>query len=124
MATGASGADARLPRPPETTPRPLGRLGIYEVVAVIGQGGFAQVFKALDPTLNRVVAIKVLAPQLATSAAARLRFAREARAAAAVGHEHVVAIHAVESRGLPYLVMQFVPGRRSKSGSTRPGRSR
>jgi serine/threonine-protein kinase len=58
------------------------------------------------------VALKVLAPELATKGAARARFAREARAAAAVVHEHVVAIHAVEeTRGLPYLVMSYVPGK-------------
>ena len=96
---------------PSDHPQALGRLGVYEVVAVIGRGGFAVVLKALDPTLNRTVAIKVLAPALASSATARLRFAREARAAAAVAHEHIVAIHAVDSaRGLPYIVMQYVPG--------------
>src|SRR5262249_59229598 len=59
----------------------------------------------------RYVAIKVLAPHLATSAAARARFAREARAAAAVVHENVVAIHAVsEANGLPYLIMPYVRG--------------
>jgi serine/threonine protein kinase/WD40 repeat protein len=89
----------------------LGRLDHYDVTEVIGCGGMGVVLKAFDPTLNRYVAIKVLAPQLATSAAARARFAREARAAAAVNHEHVVAIHAVsEWGGLPYLVMEYVPG--------------
>jgi serine/threonine-protein kinase len=58
------------------------------------------------------VAIKVLAPQLAASAAARNRFAREARAAAAVVHENVIAIHTVDSwNGLPYLVMPYIDGR-------------
>ena len=94
------------------TPGSLGRLGSYEVTELLGRGGFGVVMKAFDPTLGRVVAIKVLAPQLATSAAARSRFAREARAAAAVVHEHVVAIHAVDSwNNLPYLVMPFVAGR-------------
>src|SRR5262249_3623607 len=61
--------------------------------------------------LNRLVAIKVMAPQLAAVAAARRRFAREARAAAAVSHEHVVPIYAVdEFRGLPYLVMPLITG--------------
>jgi eukaryotic-like serine/threonine-protein kinase len=89
----------------------LGRLGPYEVTELLGSGGFGVVLKAFDPALGRVVAIKVLAPQLATSAAARTRFAREARAAAAVVHDHVVAIHAVDSwNNLPYLVMPFVAG--------------
>jgi serine/threonine protein kinase len=62
--------------------------------------------------LHRVVAIKVLAPALASSGAARQRFVREARAAAAVTHDNVIDIHAVEDDGaVPYLVMQFIDGR-------------
>jgi serine/threonine protein kinase len=69
------------------------------------------VFKAFDTELNRPVAIKVLAPYLAGNGAARKRFAREARAAAAVVHEHVVPIHNVESDGAaPFLVMHYVQG--------------
>ncbi len=67
--------------------------------------------KAFDPALKRWAAIKVLAPSLAGDPTARLRFAREAQAAAAVRHEHVVAIHAVsEINGLPYLVMEYLAG--------------
>jgi WD40 repeat protein/biopolymer transport protein ExbD len=96
---------------PSDRPGYLGRLGTYEVTEVIGRGGFGIVLKAFDPALHRFVAIKVLAPQLATSAAARKRFAREAQAAAAISHEHVVSIFAVdETKGLPYLVMAYVPG--------------
>src|SRR5215469_6289705 len=98
-------------RPP-SQPGALGRFGHYEVLAVIGRGGMGVVLKAFDPSLGRLVAIKVLAPQWATSPAARRRFAREAKAAAAVNHPNVVAIHAVDSaEGLPYLVMEYVPGR-------------
>jgi hypothetical protein len=89
----------------------LGKLDRYEVLEVIGRGAFGTVLKAFDPKLHRFVAIKVLAPQLAASAAARQRFAREAQAAAAVSHEHVVAIHAVEeTNGLPFLIMPYVAG--------------
>jgi serine/threonine protein kinase len=89
----------------------LGRLAHYDVTEVIGRGGMGIVLKAFDSALHRVVAIKVLAPQLATSAAARKRFLREARAAAAVTHDHIVTIHAVdEFNGIPYLVMQFISG--------------
>src|SRR5437763_10924412 len=96
---------------PPDSPDQLGRLGPYQVQGVVGRGGMGVVLKALDPGLHRVVAIKVLAPQWAASAHARRRFTREARAAAAVSHDHVVTIHAVEeTRGLPYLVMQYVPG--------------
>jgi hypothetical protein len=96
---------------PSDKPGSIGRLGYYEVREVVGRGGMGIVLRAFDETLHRVVAIKVMAPQLATSATARRRFTREARAAAAVTHDHVVTIHAVEDAGpLPYIVMQFVAG--------------
>ena len=96
---------------PPSHPEMLGRIGRYEVERLIGAGGMGVVFKAFDTELNRPVAVKVLAPYLAGSGAARKRFAREARAAAAVVHEHVVAIHNVETEGeAPFLVMQFVAG--------------
>jgi serine/threonine-protein kinase len=93
-------------------PDSLGRLGTYEIKKVLGLGGMGIVLKAFDGALNRNVAVKVLSTHLAASGAARQRFLREARAAAAVVHEHVVAVHAVdEAAGLPYLVMEYVPGR-------------
>jgi serine/threonine-protein kinase len=96
--------------PPEDEGQ-LGRLGPFLVTAVLGRGGMGIVLKAMDPNLNRPVAIKVLAPYFASSAAARRRFAREARAAAAVVHEHVVPIFSVDAwKGLPYLVMACVAG--------------
>jgi len=96
---------------PPDQPRQLGRLDHYAITAVVGRGGMGIVLKAFDSTLHRVVAIKVLAPQLATSSEARTRFLREARAAAAISHDHVVTIHAVdEANGMPYLVMQFIAG--------------
>jgi serine/threonine protein kinase len=96
---------------PANRPGLLGILGKYEVAEVIGQGGMGVVLKAFDPDLHRRVAIKVLSPALACSRTARRRFTREARAAAAVRHEHVVAVHGVhETEGLPYLVMEYVAG--------------
>jgi hypothetical protein len=69
------------------------------------------VFKGFDPHLRRVVAIKVMAPQLAINERARLRFSREARAVAAINHPNVVTIHAVsEHKDVPYLVMEYVAG--------------
>jgi WD40 repeat protein len=107
---------------PPGAPGQLGRLGHYEVLEVVGRGGFGVVFKAFDSRLHRVVAIKVLAPQLATSAAARRRFAREARAAAAVRNDHVVGIHFVEETGpLPYLVMEYVAGKSLQERIDRTG---
>src|SRR5438132_9132194 len=96
---------------PSENPNHLGRLGTYEVIEVIGRGGMGVVLKAFDSALHRFVAIKVLAPELASSATNRKRFSREARAAAAGSHERVVAVHAVdEAKGLPYLVMEYVRG--------------
>src|SRR5829696_5304123 len=107
---------------PPARPGALGRLGHYEVLEVAGRGGMGLVLRAFDEKLHRVVAIKVLAPLLAGSSAARQRFVREARAAAAVTHDHVVGIHAVEDDGpVPYLVMQFVEGRTLQQKLDRDG---
>ncbi len=96
------------PRHPEM----LGRLGRYDIESIIGRGGMGIVLKAHDSELNRPIAIKLLAPHISHVGAARERFAREGRAAAAVVHEHVVAIYNVEADGaLPFLIMQYVPGR-------------
>lgn len=87
----------------------LGRLDDIDILDVIGVGGMGIVLKGFQPELNRPVAVKVLAPHLATSGAARQRFAREAQAAAAIMHPNVMPILAVNSTGsLPYLVMPFV----------------
>jgi serine/threonine protein kinase len=96
---------------PTDDPAMLGRLGGYEVSGVVGAGGMGVVLKAIDPSLDRTVAIKVMAPHLAASGAARKRFAREAKAAAAVLHPNVIAIHSVsKDEALPYLVMPYVRG--------------
>jgi serine/threonine protein kinase len=132
-AGGESGMDTAGPTTVRTTPLPflqpsadpehLGRLGPYEVLGVIGHGGMGVVLKAFDPALRRTVAIKALGPQWATHAQARERFGREARAAAQVRHENVVAIHAVdEADGLPYLVMEYVPGVSLQQRLDRDGR--
>jgi serine/threonine protein kinase/WD40 repeat protein len=95
---------------PPTRTGSLGRLGHYEVLEVLGRGGFGIVFRAMDETLQRVVAVKVLSPLMAATSPARKRFLREARAYARVRHENVVQVHAVEEAPLPYLVMEFVAG--------------
>ena len=97
----------------------LGTIGPYEVLEVIGRGGMGLVLRAVDLKLNRVVAVKVLIPELAANPNARRRFLREAQAAAAISHPHVVTIHAVEEASdgsetekptPPYLVMECVVG--------------
>lgn len=91
---------------------PLGRLGQYQLLAVIGRGGMGVVFKALDERLQRIVAVKALGPQYAGNTLARLRFQREAKAAAAINHDHVVPIyHVDEANGIPYLVMPLIEGK-------------
>lgn len=89
----------------------MGRLGKYDVIELIGQGGMGVVLKGFDESLERHVAIKMLSRQLATSPTARRRFTREGRAVAAVNHPNVITIHAVEEQdGLPFLVMELVEG--------------
>ena len=89
----------------------LGRFARYEIMELLGRGGMGIVMRGFDTSLNRHSAIKVLAPELATCAAARKRFSREAKSAAAVVHPHVVPIQTVdEHNGLPYLVMPVVEG--------------
>ena len=79
--------------------------------ALLGQGGFAAVFRARDPFLERDVAIKVLDPSLAVDAALEEQFLHEARTIAAAEHPHIVPLYSAESSGgLLYLVMRLLPG--------------
>jgi len=88
----------------------LGSIGHYEITELVGSGGMGIVLKANDSRLNRVVAVKVLAPELAGNPTARRRFVREGQAAAAIAHPHIVTIFAVDEDRLPYLVMEYVDG--------------
>lgn len=97
---------------PPSQPDHLGKLDHYEILESVGRGAMGMVFRARDDRLQRIVAIKVMSPQLAASGTARRRFVREARAAAAVCHDHVVTIYSVEQGCTPpYLVMQFIGGK-------------
>ena len=98
---------------PATDPAYLGRLAQFDVMRILGRGGMGVVLEAFDSRLQRHVAVKVLDPDLAEDEVARQRFCREARAAASVTHENVIAVHQVEKsgdEGLPYLVMQLISG--------------
>jgi serine/threonine protein kinase len=89
----------------------IGTLGAYEVIAPVGRGGMGVVVQAHDPKLKRTVAIKILAPELAANAMAVKRFLREARAAAAVSHDHVVTIYAVDEDSRPPMIaMEYIDG--------------
>ena len=86
-------------------------LGRYRLVREVGRGGMGVVYEAVDETLKRTVAIKVL-PARSIDARSRERFLREAQAAAALNHPNIVALHDTgESAERPFLVMEFVPGR-------------
>ena len=86
-------------------------LGKYRIVAALGQGGMAVVLKAHDPSLEREVAIKVLARHLAADADARSRFVAEAKAVGKINHPNVIAIYEIcQDEPTPYLVMEYVPG--------------
>ncbi|MBX9584286.1 MAG: serine/threonine protein kinase [Gemmataceae bacterium] len=113
---------------PAAAPGALGTIGIFDIVSVIGRGGMGVVLRGRDPHLDRDVAVKVLDPQLANNQVAKQRFCREARAAAAVTHDNLVAVHQVDDddSGLPYLVMQLVVGesldqRLKRAGRMTPG---
>jgi serine/threonine protein kinase/WD40 repeat protein len=95
---------------PSDVPGSLGRLGHYEVQQVLGSGGFGTVLRAFDGKLQRTVAIKLIAPELAATSPARKRFLREAQACAAIRHENIVQIYNVEEQPFPYLVMEYIPG--------------
>jgi hypothetical protein len=96
---------------PAQAPDELGRLGSYRILKILGHGGMGVVFEAEDPQLRRKVALKAMLPALAASETARQRFLREAQAAAAVEHDHIVPIHQVgEDRGVPFIAMPFLRG--------------
>ena len=101
----------------------LGRIGDYRVLEVLGAGAMGIVFRAVDVALARPVAIKVMRPQLAASRDACLRFRREACAAAAFEHKHVVTIyHVGEDQGTPYFAMQLLEGESLRSRLMRLGK--
>ena len=83
----------------------------YEVVQHIGQGGMADVFRAVDTILNREVAIKILRADQSTDVVSILRFEREAQAATALAHPNIVEIYDVgDYKGHHYIVMEYVRG--------------
>lgn len=86
----------------------LGAFAGYDVLEIAGHGGMGVVLKARDRTLNRIVAIKVMFPTGSADESFSERFLDEARAVAAIHHDHVVTVHhAGMAKGLAYLVMPF-----------------
>ncbi|TMR25571.1 Stk1 family PASTA domain-containing Ser/Thr kinase [Nonomuraea turkmeniaca] len=97
-----------------TQPRLLG--GRYELDGVVGRGGMAEVYRARDIRLDRIVAIKTLRSDLARDHTFQARFRREAQSAASLNHPAVVAVYdtgedATDGTPVPYIVMEYVDGR-------------
>ena len=94
------------------TPEEMDRLiPDYTFLALIGQGGMGAVYKAVQKRLDRIVAVKVLPPELAKEAGFTQRFEREAKALARLSHPNLVAVHDFGLSGeWCYLVMEFVDG--------------
>jgi serine/threonine protein kinase len=107
---------------PAQQPDEIGRLGMYRVLRVLGAGGMGVVFHAEDIALQRPVALKAMLPALAATPANRERFLREARAAAAIEHDHIVTIHQVgEENGVPFMAMQLLRGESLEAHLQREG---
>jgi serine/threonine protein kinase/regulation of enolase protein 1 (concanavalin A-like superfamily) len=89
----------------------LGWLAHYRVLRLLGEGGMGIVFLAEDSLLSRHVALKVIRPEIADTAGIAQRFMREARATAAIQHEHIVTIYQVgQENGIPFLAMEYLKG--------------
>jgi serine/threonine-protein kinase len=87
------------------------QLGHYDIVSELGRGGMGVVYKGYEPSLNRYVAIKVLADSLAHDASVKERFLREARSMAALNDPHIIQIYFIgDDLGQTYFVMEFVDG--------------
>ncbi len=97
--------------PPSNDPRRYGRIGRYEVLSHLATGGICVVYKALDVDLGREVALKILPPDLAAKPVVLERFRREARHAAKLRHENIVAIYEFgEAAGTYFLALEFIEG--------------
>lgn len=87
-------------------------IGRYEIAEKLGEGGMGTVYKAYDPLLARVVAVKVISGQLDSQPEQRERFFREARAAAQLSHPNIITIYDLgEQDGKPFLAMEYLVGR-------------
>ncbi|HXX94064.1 MAG TPA: serine/threonine-protein kinase, partial [Planctomycetota bacterium] len=116
---------AELPAPGEKVLAPGATFGRYEIQDVLGRGGMGVVYRARQPDLDRIVALKVLSPRLSADRSFVERFGHEAKALARLNHPHIVTVHdsGVEA-GTPYLAMEYVEGeslrKRMAEGRLRP----
>jgi eukaryotic-like serine/threonine-protein kinase len=87
------------------------RVGPYQIISPLGSGGMGEVYRAKDPRLGRDVAVKVLPAQFSVDADRLRRFEQEARAAAALNHPNILAVHDIGQRdGAPYIVSELLEG--------------
>jgi serine/threonine protein kinase/tetratricopeptide (TPR) repeat protein len=87
-------------------------LAHYEILEKLGEGGMGVVYKARDPRLKRFVALKVLPPEVAADEGRKARLLREARAASALSHPHIVVVHDIVHEGeRDFIVMEYVEGK-------------
>ncbi len=108
---------------PAQQPDELGRLGNYRVLKLLGTGGMGFVLLAEDVSLGRPVALKVMKQRVAARPESKARFLREARATAALSHDHIVQIYQVgEDRGVPFIAMQYLAGESLQTRFKRSGR--
>src|SRR5262245_23508128 len=107
---------------PPQGPDELGRLGGYRVLRLLGEGGMGVVFEAEDAALGRRVALKVMRRALVADRAARERFLREARAAAALKGDHIVTVYQVgQADDVPFLAMELLSGESLEARLERSG---
>ena len=91
--------------------QPGATLGPFEILSLIGAGGMGEVYRARDTRLDRKVAVKVLAPELANDAEFRARFAREAKAISALNHPHICGLYDIgREHDTDYLVLELLEG--------------
>ena len=91
--------------------QPGQKLGTYEIVSQAGAGGMGEVYKALDPRLERTVAVKVLPERTSGNVDLKERFAREAKAISSLNHPNICILHDVgHEEGRDFLVMEFLEG--------------
>ncbi len=89
----------------------INSFGHYQVIAELGRGGMAVVYKCFEENLNRFVAIKVLSEHLAHDKEVKERFLREAKAMASINHNNVIKVHFIgEEKGQPYFAMEYIQG--------------
>ena len=87
------------------------RLGPYEILSLMGAGGMGEVYRARDTRLDRKVAVKVLAPELASDAEFRARFASEAKTISALNHPHICGLYDIgRDHDTEFLVLEFLEG--------------